>query len=411
MNERAHRSSARLRPNVPVALFGAASLVALLAASCTASEKDAFVLGNDLADSAAPGFSTVEDAGNDGSVTLTDYCPTDKCPPGWTTCPNSRFPCDVNLLADVKNCGACGLSCPTDTGNEIFACVEGTCALTCRGSSRMLDCDGIVDNGCEASSFHDEHCGACGNKCSNPSKRCVDQSGRNGDGIYGCGCPANKIYCDRGCWDPISDDDYCGDCETHCDPTNGGAPAIPHAYYGCVNSHCGNVKCEPYYANCDNQEANGCEQFLVEDDNCGACGNACGDGQVCRLDENNVARCMCPPDKTFCDAGCYDGFCFGRCVDLTSDNYNCGACGVDCYVPERNAKGVCNYGACVMDCNEGRADCNNAWSDGCEVNTDSDPQNCGACGHVCDAVAGQACVAGRCVVEPCSKDAGGGPTR
>ena len=59
-----------------------------------------------------------------------------------------------------------------------------------------------------------------------------------------------------------------------------------------------------------------------------------------------------------------------------------------------------------MDCNEGRADCNNSQSDGCEVNIDSDPRNCGACGHVCDAVAGQACVAGRCVVEPCAQDAG-----
>lgn len=354
---------------------------------------------------ASPSFVAV-DAGPDAERGLITYCPTDQCPPGWTTCPTSRFPCDVNLQADVNNCGACGLACPTDTGNEIFACVNGACGLSCRANSGTLDCDGLVDNGCEATALHDNHCGACGTKCTDPNKRCVDQSGRSNAGLFGCGCPPGKIYCDRGCWDPKNDDDYCGNCSTRCDPKNGGAPELPNAYYGCVNSQCGRMKCKPYFANCDTSTGNGCETFLVTNENCGACGNACPDGHACRLDEHMVPRCMCPPDKTYCESWCDGDVCSGRCVDLTSDQDNCGACGVGCYVPARNATSTCNYGTCVMDCNEGRADCNNSQSDGCEVNIDSDPRNCGACGHVCDAVAGQACVAGRCVVEPCAQDAG-----
>lgn len=394
-----------MRTPITVVVLTAVSV--LLAWGCSTADDR---LGIELSPPPPPTSFVSPDAGEDALVRgLLSYCPTNKCPAGWTTCPDSRFPCDVNLQADVNNCGACGHTCPTDTGNEVFACVNGACVLTCRANSGTLDCDGLVDNGCEATALHDNHCGACGAKCTDPKKRCVDQSGRAHAGIYGCGCPAGKLYCDRGCYDPRSDDDYCGNCETHCDPTNGGAPELPNAYYGCVNSTCGNMKCNPYFADCDQKTANGCEIYLVDNANCGACGNACPTGQECRLDTNMVPQCMCPSDKTYCELGCFgDGVCMGTCADLTSDRYNCGACGVDCYIPARNAVGVCNYGSCVMNCNDGRADCNNSQSDGCETNIDSDPKNCGACGRVCDAVAGQACVGGRCAVEPCDQDAGSG---
>ncbi|AKU95633.1 hypothetical protein AKJ09_02297 [Labilithrix luteola] len=66
---------------------------------------------------------------------------------------------------------------------------------------------------------------------------------------------------------------------------------------------------------------------------------------------------------------------------------------------------------CRLDCGTGRANCNGNQSDACETNIDSDPNNCGGCGITCNAVAGQACVQGRCVVEPCDDtvDAGRGP--
>ncbi|AKU95956.1 hypothetical protein AKJ09_02620 [Labilithrix luteola] len=43
------------------------------------------------------------------------------------------------------------------------------------------------------------------------------------------------------------------------------------------------------------------------------------------------------------------------------------------------------------------------------MNTDSDPNNCGACGKVCDAIAGQAWIHGRCAVEPCKEQEAGVP--
>jgi len=71
-------------------------------------------------------------------------------------------------------------------------------------------------------------------------------------------------------------------------------------------------------------------------------------------------------------------------VNLQTDNNNCGACGVVC--PNGgavlNARSVCTDGQCKLTCNTGYADCNGILDDGCEQILD-DVENCGACGHVC----------------------------
>ena len=108
------------------------------------------------------------DAGPDATPDpreLTAYCPSSQCPPGWTTCPDSRFPCDTNILADSRNCGGCGMACPLGTGFEQFTCNEGACKLECNAALRSKDCDGLVDNGCESSQLDPANCGACGVAC------------------------------------------------------------------------------------------------------------------------------------------------------------------------------------------------------------------------------------------------------
>src|SRR5262249_18524735 len=63
-----------------------------------------------------------------------------------------------------------------------------------------------------------------------------------------------------------------------------------------------------------------------------------------------------------------------------------------------HAQFVCANSACRMLCTEGNADCDKLVDDGCEINTDGDPQNCGACGHAC--AAGQICYLGACGCPP-----------
>jgi hypothetical protein len=59
-----------------------------------------------------------------------------------------------------------------------------------------------------------------------------------------------------------------------------------------------------------------------------------------------------------------------------------------------NAAPVCAASACNFVCNAGFRDCNGMAGDGCEANTASDNNNCGACGNRCGS--GTTCLAGMC---------------
>ncbi|MBN9167140.1 MAG: hypothetical protein BGO98_27870 [Myxococcales bacterium 68-20] len=108
----------------------------------------------------------------------------------------------------------------------------------------------------------------------------------------------------------------------------------------------------------------------------GACAsNACPDGRV-----------SCPNAPFPCG------------VDLSSDNDNCGACGVRCPTDNNflaRFSGVmrCVAGSCLLACDEEHADCNGIPDDGCETlvagPSANDINNCGACGNVCTDICSQ----------------------
>jgi hypothetical protein len=82
--------------------------------------------------------------------------------------------------------------------------------------------------------------------------------------------------------------------------------------------------------------------------------------------------------------GCLSGYCGNYyCADLENDVFNCGACGYECDAPGPYELRACIAGKCEYTC----------WSTvyGDAVHCDGictflgyDPDNCGACGHVCD---------------------------
>ncbi len=402
-----HRGRRPSRGARAIVLAGVAVAVMLGAASCTVTEKTPFILGNDIPDGSAPSFvdPPEPDAGNSGPKPLVEYCPSDKCPDGYTTCPSSLFRCDVDLKTDRGNCGACGSACPSSNGREIFECVEGKCVLHC-GEQAGSDCDGIVDNGCETPANDPKNCGGCGIECNDPARPCLTWKN-----VWGCGCPSGFTACGpagfKSCYETDSADTHCGGCNNVCNPAGDGGTPPANMYYGCRNGECGHLKCRPGYANCDGKESTGCETLLTTDVNCGTCGNACAAGESCQRDYFGHYTCMCPQGLTICN---------GRCVDVATDVFNCGSCGAQCEdrsggvvigVSGKTSVATCVHGTCALTCVAGRADCNGNRNDDCETNTNSDPRNCGGCGIVCDAVAGQACVGGRCVVEPCDQiDAG-----
>lgn len=383
-------------PRVTHAILWTAAGTALVI-SCAAPIRGDVILGTRDDAGAVTAFTPTADASTiDASAELTSYCPSNKCPAGYTNCPSSRFPCDVNLLTDRNNCGACGAACPTETAREGYECVDGQCVLNCK--SKYLDCDGIPDNGCESMASSNDSCGWCGTQCTDPNAPCLVEHGIN----YRCGCSPGLTYCASGCVDIENDDTNCGECSHRCHPLEGKPPLPPNMYYGCKEGECGAPKCGALWGNCDGLIENGCEVRLNTSQDCGTCGNACSPDQTCRQNSSYKWECACPPGKTWCT---------DRCVDVAADALNCGACGRSCRTKGETAVGSCKHGTCAFECVVGRGDCNGDLADECEVNTASDPRNCGGCGIVCDAVAGQACVGGRCVVEPCDRinDDAGGP--
>ncbi len=384
----------------------------ILVVAC--AETDVKTLGYGLPDGGSAPTFVDPDAGpiTEPGDDVRAYCPSDRCPPGHTTCLNSKFLCDVDLLTDADNCGECGNSCRTGDatgGKEVYTCVDGRCVMTCWEQYGM-DCDGVPDNGCETPPSSNDHCGVCGNKCA-ADKPCINR----GLADWGCGCRAGDLLCPHPllpdffpCVDPENDDAHCGACNNACPRKGDGSETPPpNMYFGCADSRCGTLKCNGLFGDCDGVRDNGCEQPLVDDDNCGTCGNKCPDGQRCNLHPLGFPYCGCPEGQTFCGA-CSGGVCRGLCADLIHDDNSCGSCGARCPLGS-----ACVYGKCESTCRNGWADCNGNRDDGCETHVAADPKNCGGCGITCDGIAGQACVNGHCMVEPCDvlEDAGAGGAR
>lgn len=336
--------------------------------------------GSSFAEPAEGGAAEVD-------ASLVAYCPSYACPSPFTTCAMSQFPCDVNVMSDPQNCGACGNVCPV-YDNSIFDCVAGRCVMHC--TEKAADCNGLLEDDCEVTFGTNDNCSACGDVCSDPAKPCIYDDRKHESK---CGCDAGLSVCGASCVDLQTTDQACGSCEQAC-PSTGDTEPPKQMYYGCSNGECGHLKCDAQWADCDHDLGNGCETSTLSVDNCGACGKACDPGQSCELNADNQPECLCPAGKTRC----------GRsCVDLRTDLSNCGGCGIACSALATTTTGIgtCSYGVCNFACRQGWGDCNGDLSDGCEVNLDSDQRNCGTCGTTCDVVSGQPCILGQCAVEPC----------
>lgn len=76
----------------------------------------------------------------------------------------------VDTSADPAHCGRCDNPCITDTPGRIGYCDDGTCTSRCDEADGFVDCTG--DGQCANLAGDDEHCGVCGNACTDGS--CID---------------------------------------------------------------------------------------------------------------------------------------------------------------------------------------------------------------------------------------------
>jgi hypothetical protein len=92
----------------------------------------------------------------------------------------------------------------------------------------------------------------------------------------------------------------------------------------------------------------------------------------------------------------------GCTVDVYHDPTNCGTCGKICPTPDHGIPG-CSGGVCgVGGCTAPYEDCDHRPDNGCEVDEQTDPANCGACGVVCKT--GERCTLGVCQTFDASAD-------
>ncbi len=144
-------------------------------------------------------------------------------------------------------------------------------------------------------------------------------------------CTASQTYCSgsASCADLSSDPNNCGTCGTTC---SGGTPV-------CVGGTCA--------ASCSGGSYQTCSGACVDvNTNANACGGsctACAANQYC----NGGSCSTCGGGTTACASATLAGG--KQCVDLQSDNDNCGRCGAKC------GTGVlyCSSGTCVTGCAAG----------------------------------------------------------
>ena len=319
-------------------------------------------------------------------------CAVGQCMAGFADCNNNPADgCEVDLLSNSQHCGGCSTPCQlANTAQHV--CTSGMCAVG-QCSVGFADCDNVHSNGCEthiATSI--ENCGTCSSMCNLPNtakqacsigvcqvEQCMDGYS-DCDGVSVNGCEA----------DTINSVQHCGGCNVLCSLEN-------TAEHVCRVGVCRVANCRQGFADCNNDSGDGCEADLATNvAHCGACNQACAlpntNSQTCTSGLCEIAECK--PGYANCNNNDTDG-----CeVGILSTVSSCGGCGQACDLPN-TAEHNCLAGMCqVLRCTEGFADCNADPQDGCEVDTKTNTQHCGSCNLRCQLpnTAQYACVAGKC---------------
>jgi hypothetical protein len=305
-------------------------------------------------------------------------CKLGACDIGYGDCnTNPSDGCEQKLDTD-QNCGVCGNSCVIAHG--MGACSAGKCAVT-QCDSGYDDCDKDASNGCEQSLDTVDHCGACATPCAIPN------------GVGDCstgqcqprGCKTGFADCDHnpanGCETATTTISNCGECGKSC--------SLPNGTGDCSTGTCRLSSCNTAFGNCDSNETNGCEKLLRTLDDCGAC------GQKCTLANGTCVTGVCKTNV--CGSGMADCNSDGTCETNLTTLTDCQACGIGC--ARDHATASCSSGQCkVGSCTGSWQDCDGVDGNGCEGNTASSLQHCGACSNTCSTqnTSMLACVAGVC---------------
>ncbi len=310
----------------------------------------------------------------------------DDCPVGNYCAPaKTEYACATGCRDDMDCAGDGGVTRCEKTKHACVACLaDDDCAIgtVCKGNACVPGCS--ANHGCDANLT------CCGGAC-------VSLTADKGNcGACGKACGANETCCTGLCSNVANDAMNCGACGMAC--------MVANAVAACANSTCGLASCQAGFSDCDNNAKNGCEINIASDlNNCGGCGSLCKRANAVPLcTGGNCQIGQCNAGFKDCDNDVSDG-----CeVNVAGDVNNCGACGTRCNVA--NGTPACVAAACkVSACSAGFGDCDLAYGNGCEVNTNTSLAHCGGCNKPCAlANATPACTAGACGIASCNANFG-----
>ena len=321
-----------------------------------------------------------------------------------------------DLANDPLNCGACGIVCSAPTATT--ACVGGRCVISkCipgyvdadklpgNGCECMLtnggveicdgadnDCDGVIDNGFDLQN-DPSNCGACGMVCS------------AANAFSFCSSGTCAFTCKTGYYD--ADKKASDGCEYACTPTADPAEVcdgIDNNCNGLIDAEDPGIMYTPADRTCYSSAAGSCQAGLT----------TCVAGKL-------VCVGAGPPSEEICDGR--DNNCNGL-IDESDPNlgktcYAPGVAGCDVSTGHCVQGSECKLGAYVCTngslvcggmvtptveiCDGKDNDCDGVIDNGFDTNTD--PNNCGGCGHKCSfAHAFGACIDGVCVFDPKNRE-------
>lgn len=127
----------------------------------------------------------------------------------------------------------------------------------------------------------------------------------------------------------------------------------------------------------------GCVDLQTDNNNCGRCGTSCAANERCSTG-------MCKPECQSPNREC--GMAPNTtCVAVQTDPLNCGSCGNACMPNE-----MCMNGTCTSSCPSPRMMCGTGGMSSC-VDLQTDSANCGSCGRMC--MSNERCVGGNCILQ------------